>query len=59
MKLQEGRRAILWRQSTNTIRPATIFGVSAIGGVFNQKVIESMSRLNEPPVTAGNTQAGP
>ena len=33
-----------------SIRPTTIIGVSTIGGAFNQKVIESMSRINEQPV---------
>jgi len=32
------------------IKPTTIIGVSTIGGAFNQKVIESMSRVNERPV---------
>src|SRR6266853_1389537 len=30
-----------------SIKPTTIIGVSTIGGAFNQKVIESMSRINE------------
>jgi malate dehydrogenase (oxaloacetate-decarboxylating)(NADP+) len=33
-----------------SIKPTTIIGVSTIGGAFNQKVIESMSRINERPV---------
>jgi malate dehydrogenase (oxaloacetate-decarboxylating)(NADP+) len=33
-----------------SIRPTTIIGVSTIGGAFTQKVIESMSRINERPV---------
>lgn len=33
-----------------SIKPTTIIGVSTIGGAFTQKVIESMSRLNERPV---------
>jgi malate dehydrogenase (oxaloacetate-decarboxylating)(NADP+) len=32
------------------IKPTTIIGVSTIGGAFTQKVIESMSRINERPV---------
>lgn len=32
------------------IKPTTIIGVSTIGGAFNQKVIESMSRINQRPV---------
>ena len=32
------------------IKPTTIIGVSTIGGAFNQKVIEVMSRINERPV---------
>jgi malate dehydrogenase (oxaloacetate-decarboxylating)(NADP+) len=31
-------------------KPTTIIGVSTIGGAFTQKVIESMSRINERPV---------
>ena len=33
-----------------SIKPTTIIGVSTIGGAFTQKVIESMSRINERPV---------
>src|SRR5262249_37640006 len=33
-----------------SIKPTTIIGVSTIGGAFNQRVIESMSRINERPV---------
>jgi len=33
-----------------SIKPTTIIGVSTIGGAFTQKVIETMSRLNERPV---------
>ena len=33
-----------------SIKPTTIIGVSTIGGAFNQKVIESMSRINDRPV---------
>jgi malate dehydrogenase (oxaloacetate-decarboxylating)(NADP+) len=33
-----------------SIKPTTIIGVSTVGGAFNQKVIESMSRINERPV---------
>ncbi len=33
-----------------SIKPTTIVGVSTVGGLFNQKVIESMSRVNERPV---------
>jgi malate dehydrogenase (oxaloacetate-decarboxylating)(NADP+) len=33
-----------------SIKPTTIIGVSTTGGAFNQKVIESMSRINERPV---------
>jgi malate dehydrogenase (oxaloacetate-decarboxylating)(NADP+) len=33
-----------------SVKPTTIIGVSTIGGAFNQKVIESMSRINERPV---------
>jgi malate dehydrogenase (oxaloacetate-decarboxylating)(NADP+) len=34
----------------DSIKPTTIIGVSTIGGAFTQKVIESMSRINERPV---------
>ena len=33
-----------------SIKPSTIIGVSTIGGAFNQRVIEAMSRVNERPV---------
>jgi malate dehydrogenase (oxaloacetate-decarboxylating)(NADP+) len=33
-----------------SIKPTTIIGVSTIGGAFTQKVIESMSRINQRPV---------
>jgi malate dehydrogenase (oxaloacetate-decarboxylating)(NADP+) len=33
-----------------SIKPTTIIGVSTIGGAFNQKVIEAISRINERPV---------
>jgi malate dehydrogenase (oxaloacetate-decarboxylating)(NADP+) len=33
-----------------SIKPTTIIGVSTIGGAFTQKVVESMSRINERPV---------
>jgi malate dehydrogenase (oxaloacetate-decarboxylating)(NADP+) len=33
-----------------SIKPTTIIGVSTIGGAFNRKVIEAMSRINERPV---------
>jgi malate dehydrogenase (oxaloacetate-decarboxylating)(NADP+) len=33
-----------------SIKPTTIIGVSTVGGLFTQKVIESMSRINERPV---------
>jgi malate dehydrogenase (oxaloacetate-decarboxylating)(NADP+) len=32
------------------IKPTTIIGVSTVGGAFNQKVVEAMSRINERPV---------
>src|SRR5499427_817761 len=34
----------------DSIKPTTIIGVSTVGGTFTQKVIESMSRINERPV---------
>jgi malate dehydrogenase (oxaloacetate-decarboxylating)(NADP+) len=33
-----------------SVKPTTIIGVSTIGGAFTQKVVESMSRINERPV---------
>jgi malate dehydrogenase (oxaloacetate-decarboxylating)(NADP+) len=33
-----------------SIKPTTIIGVSTIGGAFTQRVIETMSRINERPV---------
>ncbi len=33
-----------------SIKPTTIIGVSTIGGAFNQKVIEAMSKINDRPV---------
>jgi malate dehydrogenase (oxaloacetate-decarboxylating)(NADP+) len=33
-----------------SIKPTTIIGVSTIGGAFNQKVVEAMSRVNERPI---------
>ena len=33
-----------------TIKPTTIIGVSTIGGAFTQKVVETMSRINDRPV---------
>src|SRR5260370_7794755 len=33
-----------------SIKPTTVIGVSTIGGAFTQKVVESMSRINERPV---------
>ena len=34
----------------DSIKPTTIIGVSTVGGTFNQKVVESVSRINEQPV---------
>src|SRR6202012_4925488 len=33
-----------------SIKPTTIIGVSTVGGLFTQKVVEVMSRINERPV---------
>ena len=33
-----------------SIKPTTIIGVSTIGGAFNQKVVETMARINGRPV---------
>ena len=32
-----------------SIKPTTIIGVSTIGGAFNQKVVEAMSKINDRP----------
>lgn len=37
-------------EAIESIRPTTIIGVSTVGGTFNQKVIEAVSRINERPV---------
>jgi malate dehydrogenase (oxaloacetate-decarboxylating)(NADP+) len=37
-------------EAIESIKPTTIIGVSTVGGAFNQKVIETMSRINERPV---------
>src|SRR5262252_929339 len=34
----------------DSIKPTTIIGVSTVGGTFTQKVVESVSRINERPV---------
>jgi malate dehydrogenase (oxaloacetate-decarboxylating)(NADP+) len=34
----------------DSIKPTTIIGVSTIGGAFNRKVVETMSRINDRPV---------
>jgi len=36
--------------AVESIKPTTIIGVSTVGGAFTQKVVETMSRLNEQPV---------
>jgi malate dehydrogenase (oxaloacetate-decarboxylating)(NADP+) len=33
-----------------SIKPTTIIGVSTIGGAFTQKVVETLSRINERPI---------
>jgi len=33
-----------------SIKPTTIIGVSTVGGAFNQKVVETMARINSRPV---------
>src|SRR4029077_8201756 len=33
-----------------SIKPTTIIGVSTVGGAFNQKIVEALSRINELPV---------
>src|SRR3984893_4108877 len=36
--------------AVESIRPTTIIGASTIGGAFTQKVVETMSQINERPV---------
>jgi malate dehydrogenase (oxaloacetate-decarboxylating)(NADP+) len=36
--------------AVESIKPTTIIGVSTVGGAFTQKVIETISRINERPV---------
>lgn len=36
--------------AVESIKPTTIIGVSTVGGTFTQKVIETISRINERPV---------
>lgn len=37
-------------EAIETIKPTAIIGVSTTGGAFTQKIIESMSRINERPI---------
>jgi malate dehydrogenase (oxaloacetate-decarboxylating)(NADP+) len=37
-------------EAIESIKPTTIIGVSTVGGAFNQKVIEVISRINDRPV---------
>jgi malate dehydrogenase (oxaloacetate-decarboxylating)(NADP+) len=37
-------------EAIKSIKPTTIIGVSTVGGAFNQKVVETMSELNQRPV---------
>ena len=37
-------------ETIKSIKPTTIIGVSTVGGAFSQKVVETMSQLNERPV---------
>jgi malate dehydrogenase (oxaloacetate-decarboxylating)(NADP+) len=36
--------------AVESIKPTTIIGVSTVGGTFTQKVIETISRINERPI---------
>ena len=36
--------------AVESIKPTTLIGVSTVGGTFNQKVVEAVSRVNERPV---------
>jgi malate dehydrogenase (oxaloacetate-decarboxylating)(NADP+) len=36
--------------SIESIKPTTLIGVSTVGGTFNQKVLEAVSRINDRPV---------
>ena len=37
-------------QTIETLKPTILIGVSTKGGAFNQRVVETMSRLNERPI---------
>jgi malate dehydrogenase (oxaloacetate-decarboxylating)(NADP+) len=37
-------------QTIETLKPTILIGVSTNGGAFNQRVVETMSRLNERPI---------
>jgi malate dehydrogenase (oxaloacetate-decarboxylating)(NADP+) len=37
-------------KAIETLKPTILIGVSTKGGVFNQRVVEAMSRLNERPI---------
>jgi malate dehydrogenase (oxaloacetate-decarboxylating)(NADP+) len=37
-------------KTIETLKPTTLIGVSTKGGAFNQRVVETMSRLNERPI---------
>lgn len=37
-------------ETIETLKPTVLMGVSTKGGAFNQRVVETMSRLNERPI---------
>ncbi len=37
-------------EAIKTIKPTTIIGVSTVGGAFNKKVVEALSKINKRPV---------
>jgi malate dehydrogenase (oxaloacetate-decarboxylating)(NADP+) len=46
----EGEPANDFASAILKVKPTAIIGVSTMGGAFNQKVIENMSKVNEKPV---------
>jgi malate dehydrogenase (oxaloacetate-decarboxylating)(NADP+) len=37
-------------QAIETVKPTVLIGTSTTGGIFNQRVVEAMSRLNKRPI---------
>jgi len=38
------------KTAIDDIKPTTLIGVSTVGGAFTQKIVQSMSRINERPI---------